>query len=149
MASKLSCIGIHLNFFVITTLWNWTRPITVRQASNGIFICLHENQHQNEINILSKNCRHFGWDGKAYLCSFSILRYLLTLVFPVGHLYLCRLQRIQVGIVHSNNRQDHNEISAVLSNHLVDRLDMGIDFCLLTTRQQYKTMRRKAYNSNV
>lgn len=54
---------------------------------------------------------------------------IITSVFPAAHLY--RIQQNQDDIVHSNNRPDRNGISMVLLNHLVDRLDMGIDFCLL------------------
>lgn len=40
------------------------------------------------------------------------------------------IQQNRVDIEHSKNHQDRSEISMVLSNRLVDRLDMDTDFCL-------------------
>lgn len=56
----------------------------------------------------------------------------ITSVFLVDHLN--RVRQSLVDIVRSNNHRDRNGISVVLLNHLVGRLDMGIDFYLLITQ---------------
>lgn len=55
----------------------------------------------------------------------------IILTSVVLAVHSCRIQQNQVDIEHSKNHLDRSGISVVLSNHLVDHLDMGTGFYLI------------------
>lgn len=84
--------------------------------------------------VLQQNVAGLKFENELRLLhSFGIAGLVLTNCHPASisvvlavHSY--RIQQNQVDIEHSKNHLDRSEISVVLSNHLVDHLDMGTGF---------------------